>query len=80
MEHRNAMQIKDSRTYQDDVFFTVAQLQYLESLFPHVAHSASASEATMRHYFGQQSVVDAVRNKTRGLNGRTISTGNIPTP
>lgn len=43
-----------SRT--DEVFFTVAQLQYLETLFPQVVYGPSAQEAAMRHFFGQQAV------------------------
>ena len=66
----------------DDVFFSVAQLQYLETLFPQVVYGPSAPEAAMRHFFGQQAVIEAVRNRTRGLNARTIhvGAGEIPPP
>lgn len=66
----------------DDVFFSVAQLQYLESLFPQVVYGPTAQEAAMRHFFGQQAVIEAVRNRTRGLNARTIpvGAGEIPSP
>ena len=63
----------------DDVFFTVAQLHYLETIFPHVVLGPNASESAMRHYFGQQAVIEAIRNRTRGLNARNISAGDIPT-
>ena len=66
----------------DDVFFYVAQLQYLETLFPPVVYGPTAPEAAMRHFFGQQAVIEAVRNRTRGLNARTIpvGAGEIPSP
>ena len=66
----------------DDVFFYVAQLQYLETLFPQVVYGPTAQEAAMRHFFGQQAVIEAVRNRTRGLNARTIpvGAGEIPSP
>ena len=66
----------------DDVFFSVAQLQYLETLFPQVVYGPTAPEAAMRHFFGQQAVIEAVRNRTRGLNARTIhvGAGEIPPP
>lgn len=58
-----------------DVHFTPAQLQYLTGLFPNVVLNASATEADMRHYFGQQAVIRAVRLRTRGLN----ASSDIPT-
>lgn len=66
----------------NDVFFSVAQLQYLETLYPHVVMNATSSEQAMRHYFGQQAVVESVRRRTRGLNAQTIQnrTGDIPSP
>lgn len=63
------------QTHKADVTFTFAQLQYLERLFPQVVYGASVPVEVMRHYFGNQAVVQAVREKTRGL-----SAGNIPTP
>jgi len=66
----------------DDVFFSVAQLQYLETLFPQVVYGPTAPEAAMRHFFGQQAVIEAIRSRTRGLNARTIpvGAGEIPSP
>ena len=66
----------------DDVFFSVAQLQYLETLFPQVVYGPTAPESAMRHFFGQQAGIEAVRNRTRGLNARTIpvGAGEIPSP
>jgi len=66
------MSKQKSRT--DDVFFSAAQLQYLETLFPQVVYGSTTPEATMRHFFGQQAVIEAVRNRTRGLVARTINT------
>lgn len=67
---------------QDTVFFSPAQLQYLEQQFPEIVHGPSASEATIRQYFGQRSVLHVVRSKTRGLNPSIIQVGqnDIPTP
>lgn len=69
-------------TKQADVFFSVAQLQYLETLFPQVVLGPSATEEAMRHYFGQQAVLLAVRTRTRGLNGtsKARDTESIPSP
>ena len=66
----------------DDVFFSVAQLQYLETIFPQVVYGPTSPEAAMRHFFGQQAVIEAVRNRTRGLNARTlpVGAGEIPSP
>lgn len=58
-----------------DVRFSPDQLKYLESLFPHVVMPVTASEAALRQYFGTQSVIQAVKDKTRG-----VSAQNIPTP
>lgn len=50
------------------VSFTPNQLQYLEKVFPQVVFTASSDEASMRHYFGSQAVLQVIRSKTRGLN------------
>lgn len=66
----------------NEVFFTPAQLGYLEQLFPAVVLGSTTTEAAMRHYFGQQAVLTAVRNRTRGIQPRTFnpSPDDIPTP
>lgn len=66
----------------DDVFFSPAQLHYLESLYPYTVLNPANSEAQMRYYFGQQSVLDSIRRRTRGLNAKSYepSTGRIPPP
>lgn len=72
-----------SKTNQpDEVFFTPAQMRYLEDNFPHVVLPPTATEATMRYYFGQQSVLESVRRKLRGVSTRTIQVGinDIPAP
>jgi len=68
--------------HDDDVFFSASQLQYLEHLFPQVVLGPNSTEEAMRHYFGQQAVLEAVRRKTRGLNANTTNnqTGDIPSP
>jgi hypothetical protein len=80
MEHTN-MSLKPTRK-PDDVFFSVAQLKYLEENFPQVVLGPHSSEEAMRHYFGQQSVLFAVRNRTRGMNGdsKKSDTEHIPSP
>jgi len=65
--------------HTDTVFFSLAQLQYLESLFPALVLGPSTPEAALRHHFGTQDVLSAIRRKTRGLNGRT-ETADIPSP
>jgi len=69
-------------SHDDDVFFSASQLQYLEHLFPQVVLGPNSTEEAMRHYFGQQAVLEAVRRRTRGLNANTIQnrTGDIPSP
>ena len=67
---------------QDTVFFSPAQLQYLEEQFPEIVHGPNATEAAMRQYFGQRSVLHVVRSKTRGLNPAIVQVGqnDIPAP
>lgn len=48
-----------------NVRFSPAQLQWLEKQFPERVLPATASEAELRHYFGQRSVLSAVRDKVR---------------
>jgi len=48
-----------------NVRFSPAQLQWLEAQFPERVLPATASEAELRHYFGQRSVINAVRDKVR---------------
>jgi len=68
--------------HKSDVVFTFAQLRFLEELFPNAVLGPHASEAAMRYYFGSQAVVQAVRERTRGLNATKSGspTGDIPTP
>lgn len=67
--------MSERRFKHSEVSFTPMQLQYLETMFPQVVFGAAVPEAQMRHYFGGQAVLQAVREKTRGLNA-----GNIPSP
>lgn len=60
---------------KSDVTFTQQQLAYLESMFPSIVMGPQTPEANMHHYFGQQSVLRAVRIKTRGQ-----SIQDIPAP
>ena len=66
----------------EQVTFTNQQLEYLQKLFPDLVLPPSASEATLRYYFGQRSVLQAIKEKTRGIcpyNPKTDRNG-IPTP
>jgi len=53
-----------------EAIFSKEQLEYLLKLFPPVAHGPDATEAQLRHYNGQQSVLHAVQRKTRGVDPR----------
>jgi hypothetical protein len=52
---------------QDDnkTMFTERQLQWLEQQFPALVLSPETPEAKLRQYFGQQSVVQAVRSRVQ---------------
>lgn len=66
----------------ENVTFTYQQLQWLESLYPQVVMGPGHDENQMRHYFGQQSVMRSIRDKTRGLkphNPRHANPNDIPT-
>lgn len=52
---------------QGNIYFTEQQLSYLETMFPQVVMPCSATEAQLRTYFGQQSVVQAVRDRTQSF-------------
>ena len=45
--------------------FTERQLQWLEQQFPQLVLPPSTPEAELRQYFGQQSVVTAVRQRVQ---------------
>jgi hypothetical protein len=47
------------------VNFTLKQVQELEKLFPTLVLPASATEAEMRTYFGQQSVMGVIRDRVQ---------------
>ena len=48
-----------------EVFFHPEQLRYLERIFPEVIFDASATEAALRNYHGQRSVLQFIRARTR---------------
>lgn len=52
-------------TRELEVWFHPEQVKYLEKLFPEVCFPPDASEAEMRHYNGQRSVLHLIRTKTR---------------
>jgi len=47
------------------VYFHPEQLKYLEEVFGRVVFPPSATQAEMNHYFGQQSVLQHIRLRTR---------------
>lgn len=47
-----------------EVTFTKQQLAYLETQFPEIWMSGTESDAQLRHYAGQRSVVLHIRSKT----------------
>lgn len=57
------------------VDFTPAQVAYLENLYPRTVQGPETSEARLRHYNGQQSVMETIRSKARG---RTSSDIDLP--
>lgn len=70
---------KDVRA-KETVQFTPLQLDYLVSLFPPIVFNSNHTETQMRHYFGNQAVIQAVRDKTYGLSKRNHNQDTIPTP
>lgn len=59
---------KTQQTAKPTVQFTPKQLQELEKLFPALILPCTAPEAQLREYFGQQSVVEAVRKRVQNAN------------
>lgn len=53
-----------TKKQKDNITFTPLQLQYLERFFPRVVHGPNVTENEMRHYNGQQSVMDTIRRLT----------------
>jgi hypothetical protein len=49
----------------DNIFFHPNQVKYLEKNFPQVFLGPTESEAKLRHYMGQQSVMTFIRSKMR---------------
>lgn len=51
----------------DSIQFTLAQLQWLEKMFPERVIPVSESVDAMRTYFGQRSVIAVVRNRVANI-------------
>ena len=51
---------------KEEVQFHPAQLKYLERVFPSVALAPETSEAMLRHYNGQQSVIKFIATRVKG--------------
>lgn len=50
---------------QDKVYFHPEQMKYLEKIFCTVVHTPHSTENEMRHYNGQQSVLEFIRNRVQ---------------
>ena len=59
--------------------FNATQFQYLQKMFPEYVLGPEVSEEKMRFYFGQQSVMQAIRERTVGL-GMRYPSNSIPSP
>ena len=75
-------QTHNSKHPTDIVQFTPLQLEYLQTMFPQIVYNANHTEASMRHYFGSQAVLNVVREKTSGLaqRNKVVSQNDIPSP
>lgn len=51
--------------HEHKTMFTERQLRWLEQQFPQLVLPSSTPEAELRQYFGQQSVVTAVRQRVQ---------------
>lgn len=49
----------------EKISFHPAQLKYLEGIFGRVVMQPSSTQAEMNHYFGQQSVIEFIRGRTK---------------
>lgn len=65
-----------------EVFFSPAQLEYLNNMFRPVVMPPEATEAAMRYYFGQQSVLFAIKHRVRGASPAIVQENpcDIPAP
>lgn len=55
----------------ENLGFTREQLYKLKQVFPEVVHGPNSTEESMRHYFGQQSVVRYIEDT---VNANLVST------
>lgn len=61
--------MKETKSNYDDVHFTRDQLELLETVFPERIMLPSSSEATMRFYMGQRSVVKFIEQRMSKYSG-----------
>jgi hypothetical protein len=50
---------------KEDVAFHPEQIKYLEKIFPEVVLGPTSTEAELRYYNGQRSVLQFIRTKQR---------------
>lgn len=63
---------KENMATKTDVTFSQQQLDYLRGIFPTVVLGPQQSHQQMSHYFGQQSVMQAIEQKTRVRNSNDV--------
>ena len=56
-----------SNTKEDTVQFSKEQYMYLEKMFPERVLQPTVPDNEVRHYFGQRSVMEVIRRKTRNI-------------
>lgn len=54
-----------SITEEEKIYFHPEQLKYLEKVFPEVVFPAEVSEASLRFYNGQRSIMQFIRSRVR---------------
>lgn len=53
---------------EEKIHFHPEQIKYLEKIFPESVFPHDVSEATLRHYNGQRSVLQFIRSRVRNFN------------
>lgn len=58
---------RENRSHKPAIQFSSEQLRLLEENFPNEPMHFDVSERQLRHVNGQQSIIDFIRKRTRGL-------------
>lgn len=59
------LEVSQEQHKREKVVFYPEQIRYLEKLFPVTVQTPTATEAQMRFYNGQQSVLQAIKERMR---------------